>query len=365
MRAIGGLRPARLRLSCVFAPDRSGVVERDGVRIAYDVWSPEKAATVLLLPTWSIVHSRFWKLQVPYLARHFKVVAFDGRGSGRSDRPVGPAAYAEHHYADDADAVLGATGTARATVVGLSCGATYAVHLAARHPDRVAAVVALGPACGFGLTHPDRESFAWDSPLDTTRGWAKYNRDYWLHGNYDDFLRFFFAQMFSEPHSTKQIEDCVAVGPRDRSLDAGGHDRGPARLRRGRLHAGRGAGAPGCGAPWSWSTAPTTDPAAAAGRRLADLTGGTLVTVEGGGHGLQARDPVLVNLLVREVAERWSPPPAPRADTTWTRAASRPRRALYLSSPIGLGHARRDVAIARSCAGTTPTCRSTGWPSTR
>jgi predicted glycosyltransferase len=31
---------------------------------------------------------------------------------------------------------------------------------------------------------------------------------------------------------------------------------------------------------------------------------------------------------------------------TWTRALSRPRRALYLSSPIGLGHARRDVAIA-------------------
>lgn len=33
--------------------------------------------------------------------------------------------------------------------------------------------------------------------------------------------------------------------------------------------------------------------------------------------------------------------------TTWTRAASRPRRALFLSSPIGLGHARRDLAIAQ------------------
>ena len=37
-------------------------------------------------------------------------------------------------------------------------------------------------------------------------------------------------------------------------------------------------------------------------------------------------------------------PPA----TTWTRALSRPRRVLYLSSPIGLGHARRDIAIARA-----------------
>ncbi|MGH3471402.1 MAG: hypothetical protein ACRDPG_05065, partial [Nocardioidaceae bacterium] len=33
---------------------------------------------------------------------------------------------------------------------------------------------------------------------------------------------------------------------------------------------------------------------------------------------------------------------------TWVRAQRRPRRALYLSSPIGLGHARRDLAIAHS-----------------
>jgi len=32
---------------------------------------------------------------------------------------------------------------------------------------------------------------------------------------------------------------------------------------------------------------------------------------------------------------------------TWVRAQRRPRRALFLSSPIGLGHARRDVAIAQ------------------
>ena len=32
---------------------------------------------------------------------------------------------------------------------------------------------------------------------------------------------------------------------------------------------------------------------------------------------------------------------------TWTRALSRPKKALYISSPIGLGHARRDVAVAK------------------
>ncbi len=49
--------------------------------------------TLLLLPPWSIVHSRFWKLQVPYLARHFRVITFDGRGNGRSDRPDSAADY--------------------------------------------------------------------------------------------------------------------------------------------------------------------------------------------------------------------------------------------------------------------------------
>ena len=37
---------------------------------------------------------------------------------------------------------------------------------------------------------------------------------------------------------------------------------------------------------------------------------------------------------------------APSPTRTWTRALSRRRRALYISSPIGLGHAQRDVAIA-------------------
>ena len=37
--------------------------------------------------------------------------------------------------------------------------------------------------------------------------------------------------------------------------------------------------------------------------------------------------------------------PSP-STTTWTRALSRRRRALYISSPIGLGHAQRDVSIA-------------------
>ena len=68
-------------------PDDEGFVECDGVKIGYEVFG-SGTPTLLFLPTWTIIHSRFWKLQVPYLARHFRVVTFDGPGNGRSDRPL-------------------------------------------------------------------------------------------------------------------------------------------------------------------------------------------------------------------------------------------------------------------------------------
>ena len=93
-------------------PDRDGYVERDGVRIFYEVYGTGEP-TVLLLPTWSVIHSRHWKSQIPYLARHARVVTFDGRGNGRTDRPEGVDAYAEREFAADTLAVMDATGTDR------------------------------------------------------------------------------------------------------------------------------------------------------------------------------------------------------------------------------------------------------------
>ena len=94
---------------------------------------------MLLLPTWEIVDSRIWKLQVPYLARHARVVTFDPRGHGRSDRPRDVAAYDRHHLVGDAVAVLDAAGVERAVVVGWCTGP--GMMLAAEHPERVAALV--------------------------------------------------------------------------------------------------------------------------------------------------------------------------------------------------------------------------------
>jgi pimeloyl-ACP methyl ester carboxylesterase len=189
-------------------PDTSGAAVRDGVSVHYDVYG-DGPVNVLLLPTWSIVPSRFWKAQVPFLARHYRVIAFDGRGSGRSSRPRGPAAFADREMAADAVAVLDATATDRAVVVGFSCGAAWAVHLAAANPERVQGIFAIGPACGLAIVQPDRERARWLREFDEPHGWQKYSRHNWLHGDLADFREFYFGEMFSEPHSTKQLEDTL------------------------------------------------------------------------------------------------------------------------------------------------------------
>src|SRR6266480_845967 len=121
-------------------PDESGYVERDGMKLYYEVYGSGEP-TVFLLPTWSIIHSRHWKMQIPYLARHCRVLTFDGRGNGRSDRPPEPDSYREEEFAADALAVMEATATERAALVSLSRGAERSLLIGASHPERVAGMV--------------------------------------------------------------------------------------------------------------------------------------------------------------------------------------------------------------------------------
>jgi pimeloyl-ACP methyl ester carboxylesterase/predicted glycosyltransferase len=313
-------------------PDASGYVEREGVNLYYEVYGSGEP-TVFLLPTWSIIHSRHWKMQIPYLARHCRVVTFDGRGNGRSDRPTEPEAYAETEFAADAIAVMDATQTDRAIVVGFSMGGQRGLLLAADHPERVEAAVFVGPSYpGGGEPLPERTVHSWEDELETDEDWAKYNKHYWLH-DYKGFLEFFMSKIFTEPHSTKPIEDAVGWGLDTTGetlvLTYGGLEPDQARelARRVRcpvlvIHGEHDAVV-----------------SATRGIALAEHTGGQVVLLEGSGHAPHIRDPVKVNLLLREFI---APPPPVR----WVRGKSRRKRALYISSPIGLGHAQRDAAIA-------------------
>jgi pimeloyl-ACP methyl ester carboxylesterase/predicted glycosyltransferase len=317
-------------------PDREGYVERDDVRTFYEVYGTGDP-TVLLMPTWSIVHSRFWKMQIPYLARHARVVTFDGRGNGRSDRPSEPEAYREEEYAADAIAVMDETSTDRAAVVSLSRGAERSLWLAADHPDRVDRMVFIAPALPLPPSTPRLKAVQeFGERRDEYDGWGKWNRHYWVE-EYEDFLEFFFSQCFTEPHSTKQREDAVGWGLETDAETLVATQLAPRLLDEESVRAL--VSRIDCPILVIHGSEDAIRPCAS-GARLAELANAELTVLEGSGHLPNARDPVRVNLLLRDFI---NPSPPPRS---WTRGKSRPKRALYISSPIGLGHAHRDVAIA-------------------
>ncbi|MEI8359000.1 MAG: alpha/beta fold hydrolase [Deltaproteobacteria bacterium] len=111
----------------------------------------------LLLIMGLATDSTAWAFQLPEFARHYRAIAFDNRGVGRTSKPAGP--YSIHQMADDAAGVMDALGVARAHVLGVSMGGMIAQELALRHPERVSALVL---ACTFpepDATVEDRRSF--------------------------------------------------------------------------------------------------------------------------------------------------------------------------------------------------------------
>ena len=329
-------------------PDATGFIERDGVRVAWESYGSGEQ-TILFLPTWTLVHSRVWKAQIPYFARHFRVICFDPRGNGLSDRPTDPGAYNESEFAQDALDVMDACGVDRAVCVALSTGAQRGILLAAEHPERVEGLVLIGPYAPVSPLRslvlrlqrsPKAARLMNRRPL-TTRGMGKVSPYYWRHGGYADFVRWWAERMLTEPHSTKQIEDAIAW-----SHDTDGATlalTGAAKMatpftRRDQIELAKRVS---CPVLVIHGTKDKITPYAD-GRALAKLTGGRLETIEGAGHLPHARKPVQVNLAVREFVDGTPR----RSDPTVWRGDGRPR-ALYISSPIGLGHAQRDIAIAR------------------
>ncbi len=292
----------------VLAPDNEGFVNSGGVRIHHEVTGTD-GPTILLLPTWTIVHQRFWKAQVPYLSRHFRVVSYDGPGNGRSDRPLDPAAYDQASQVRHALAVLDATGTERAILVSLSQASTWALQLAAEHADRVLGAVFICPSLAITEGHPVRAAKGDPSDLplsqvprieaDPPEHWAKYDPTYWRE-HYEDFLWFFFGMCFPEPRSTKQVEDCVGWGL-DTTPDVLTAEVAAARPSKQRLEEwARGVTSPVLVLHGSEDLiSPPTR-----GRRIAELSGGDYVELQGSGHIPLARDPVRVNLLIRDFVLR-------------------------------------------------------------
>jgi pimeloyl-ACP methyl ester carboxylesterase/predicted glycosyltransferase len=318
-------------------PDRTGHATAGGVRLYWEEHG-QGDRTLLLIPPWQIVDSRSWKMQIPYLSRHARVVTYDPAGCGRSDRPA--TGYDHDRMAEHALAVMDAVGAERVSLVCLSRSAWIGVILAATYPERVERLALTAVALD------DRpivgQSFL--APRERYEGWEKYNAHYW-RAHYRDFVEFFMGQLFTEPHSTKAWEDGVAWGL---EVDP---ETLIATVREWRGRHTLAEILPRVQVPTLilHGTDDHVRPFALAERTHAAIKGSRLVALEGSGHGPQLRDPVRINRLLRDFLE-----PGRAPARTWRRAMARPRRALVVSSPIGLGHSLRDVSIARELRALVP-----------
>jgi pimeloyl-ACP methyl ester carboxylesterase len=345
-----------------------GYIEHDSVKLHYEVHG-DGVPTILLLPTWTIIDKRVWKNQLAYLARHFRVVTYDGPGNGRSDRSLDPAAYHQEQQVAYALAVLDETDTDRAVVVALSQASRWSLDLAANHGERVLGSVHIGPSLALADLSEERVTYqdpsyaaavelavsaVPDGGVDPPEHWAKATATH-VRDHYEDFLWFFFGRCFTEPRSTKPIEDCITWGLETTPAVLAAEEEGEA--------------VPSRDVVEGWCARVDTPTLVIhgeddhispveVGRRLAELTGGDLLVVEGGGHVPLVRDPVRANLAIHDFVQRLRParPAVPRR-ATWSRGRHRRKRVLYLSSPIGLGHAQRDLAVAQELSRLHPDVR--------
>ncbi len=155
------------------------------------------------------VDSRVSAPLVPDLSRSFRVVTYDPRGIGCSDRPA--TGYRLDDHVADALAVMTSAGLTRASLIGASLGTEVAVILAARHPELVDRLILIDPTIDVDADPaviPDHDGF-W-AERASYDGWERWNAAYWRR-DWPGFARWFLGAAFNEPGSEALVEAILAL----------------------------------------------------------------------------------------------------------------------------------------------------------
>lgn len=123
-------------------------VDRDGVRIYYDIQGPAHGLAVLLSHGHAAA-TPMWVHQVAALKDNYRVITWDLRGHGRSDCPSDPSLYSVQHTVDDMAAILDVCGLRKAVIGGHSLGGVMSFQFQLAYPERVLAMAILNSGPGF------------------------------------------------------------------------------------------------------------------------------------------------------------------------------------------------------------------------
>ena len=146
------------------------------VHIAYQTFG-QGLENIVIIPGFisHIEHVWDWPDQsrwLNYLATRARVVLFDKRGTGLSDR-LGQLPNLDQRM-DDARAVMDAVGISRAAIMGVSEGGSLAALFAASHPQRCSALILYGAFARFSDWFPTEQKF---------NGFLNYVETAWGTGN--------------------------------------------------------------------------------------------------------------------------------------------------------------------------------------
>jgi pimeloyl-ACP methyl ester carboxylesterase len=111
-------------------------VKVNGIEIYYEIHGQGDPLVLIMGLRRNV---EWWYCQIPTLSKHFKVLAFDNRGAGRSEKPKTD--YSIRLFVDDSAELMQSLNIKRAHVLGISMGGYIAQELAINHPDRVRSLI--------------------------------------------------------------------------------------------------------------------------------------------------------------------------------------------------------------------------------
>jgi pimeloyl-ACP methyl ester carboxylesterase len=296
--------------------------ENNGVKIWYEIHG-QGAPALIMVPGFQIVHSDYYKrFYVPFLSRHMRVVTLDLRGSGKSDGPKG--GYDLENWTDDIHAVVGDAGLDGFAMAGSSCGVSMCINYCSKHPAKVSHLILMN---GFARMVRS-ENYPQGMPEKDLKGIVQF----W-HDQPQDMLKGFIELLCSEKYTLRAKE----------LVWQWAHETSPAIWAKGfscSVQTDVDATLENLDLPvliFAGQTDQVVFPSASEYLHQ-KISGSRFIPIDHAGHGFLRTWPQvgrhILNFLKPETTF-----PGPVAQDAGARI-------LWISSPIGLGHVKRDLVIA-------------------